>query len=256
MLTKLLPADVATAEATADPSEVFLYPEEESLIRNAVPKRRLEFGTVRWCARRAMDTLGLPPAPVVPGRRGAPQWAPSVVGSMTHCAGFRGVALARSAQFAAVGIDAETNTALPAGVLESIALPRELRWTRELARAVPEISWDRLLFSIKEAVYKTWFPLTGQELDFTDALVSIDAADETFRARLLPDPATLSTAGPHAFSGRWSAADGVLLSAIAVPAARPVAAGTRPAGADAPRVAAGAPQRRSAPRLCPAGSAC
>ncbi|WP_330261482.1 4'-phosphopantetheinyl transferase family protein [Streptomyces sp. NBC_00539] len=256
MLTKLLPAGVATAEATADPAEVFLYPEEENLIRNAVPKRRLEFATVRWCARRAMDSLGLPAAPVVPGRRGAPQWAPSVVGSMTHCAGFRGVALARSAQFAAVGIDAETNTALPAGVLESIALPRELRWTRELARAVPEISWDRLLFSIKEAVYKTWFPLTGQELDFTDALVSIDAAQETFRARLLPDPATLSTAGPHAFSGRWSAVDGVLLSAIAVPAARPVAAASRPLASGARPLAAGAPQRRSAPRFCPAGSAC
>lgn len=241
MLTKLLPATVATAEATADPADVFLYPEEESLIRSAVPKRRLEFGTVRWCARRAMESLGLPPAAVVPGHRGAPQWAPSVVGSMTHCAGFRGVALARSADFAAVGIDAETNTVLPEGVLESIALPRELRRTRELARAVPEIAWDRLLFSIKEAVYKTWFPLTGQELDFTDALVSIDATQETFHARLLPDPGSLSPAGPTSFSGRWSARDGVLLSAIAVPAARPVAAGAR--------------ERRSAPRAVHAGSA-
>ncbi|MFD2121840.1 4'-phosphopantetheinyl transferase superfamily protein [Streptomyces cirratus] len=166
------------------------------------------------------------------------------LGSRVHDT-LRGVPRGGPRPFGAVrggGIDAETNTALPDGVLESIALPRELRWNRELTRAAPEIAWDRLLFSIKEAVYKTWFPLTGQELDFTDAVVSIDAAEETFRARLLPDPETLSAAAPHAFSGRWSAADGVLLSAIAVPAARPVVAG--------------APQRRSAPRLCPAGSAC
>ncbi|MER6317275.1 4'-phosphopantetheinyl transferase superfamily protein [Streptomyces sp. NPDC001581] len=241
MLTKLLPANVATAEATTDPADVFLYPEEEHLIRNAVPKRRLEFGTVRWCARRAMGQLGLPPAPVVPGRRGVPQWAPSVVGSMTHCAGFRGVALARSAEFASVGVDAEPNAPMPEGVLDSIALPDELRLVRELGRAVPEVAWDRLLFSIKEAVYKTWFPLTGQELDFTDALVSVDPGQETFHARLLPDPSTLSPAGPTAFSGRWSAENGVLLSAIAVPAVR--------------LAAVGAPVRRSAPRICRAGSA-
>ncbi|MFG2985142.1 4'-phosphopantetheinyl transferase [Streptomyces sp. NPDC048258] len=243
MLTKLLPSDVATAESTVDPDGVFLFPEEELLISNAVPKRRAEFGTVRWCARRAMGTLGVPAAPVVPGRRGVPQWDASVVGSMTHCAGYRGVALARASEFAAVGIDAEPNAPLPDGVLESIALPQELRRTRELARAVPEVAWDRLLFSMKEAVYKTWFPLTGQELDFTDALVTVDAGQETFRARLLPDPGWLSPDGPTAFSGRWSADEGVLLSAIAVPAARP---------ADA----AGARTTRSAPPIHRAGSAC
>lgn len=233
MLTKLLPSNVATAEATADPAEVFLFPEEESLIRDAVAKRRLEFGTVRWCARRAMGALGVAPAPVLPGRRGVPQWAPSVVGSMTHCAGFRGVALARARDFLAVGIDAEPNAPLADGVLESIALPQELRRTRELAWSAPEIAWDRLLFSIKESVYKTWFPLTGQELDFTDALVSVDAAQETFHARLLPGPEGLSPAGPTVFSGRWSARDGVLLSAIAVPARRPA---PTPVHSDAPRL--------------------
>ncbi|MCI4084558.1 4'-phosphopantetheinyl transferase superfamily protein [Streptomyces sp. MMS21 TC-5] len=241
MLTKLLPANVATAEATIDPADVFLYPEEEHLIRNAVPKRRLEFGTVRWCARRAMEELGLPPAPVVPGRRGVPQWAPSIVGSMTHCAGFRGVALARSAEFASVGVDAEPNAPMPEGVLDSIALPRELDLIAGLERTAPGVAWDRLLFSIKEAVYKTWFPLTGQELDFTDALVSVDPGRGTFHARLLPDPETLSPAGPTAFDGRWSAERGVLLSAIAVPAAR--------------LAAVGAPVRGSAPRICRAGSA-
>ncbi|MFD7863402.1 4'-phosphopantetheinyl transferase [Streptomyces sp. NPDC057682] len=237
MLTKLLPSTVATAEATADPAEVFLFPEEEHLIRNAVPKRRLEFGTVRWCARRAMGSLGVAPAAVLPGRRGVPQWAPSVVGSMTHCAGFRGAALARGRDFLSVGIDAEPNAPLRAGVLESIALPQEVRRIRELAWAVPDIAWDRLLFSIKEAVYKTWFPLTGQELDFTDALVSVDAVQETFHARLVADPDTLSPAGPTSFSGRWAARDGVLVSAIAVPA----------------RVPAGA-AHDDAPRACVAGS--
>ncbi|WLQ35062.1 4'-phosphopantetheinyl transferase superfamily protein [Streptomyces castrisilvae] len=234
MLTKLLPSTVATAEATADPADVFLFPEEESLISNAVPKRRQEFGTVRWCARQAMGALGVAPAAVLPGRRGVPQWAPSVVGSMTHCAGYRGVALAHERDFVSVGIDAEPNAPLRPGVLESIALPQELHRVRELEWAVPGVAWDRLLFSIKEAVYKAWFPLTGQELTFTDALVGLDAAQETFHARLLPGRDELSPAGPTTFSGRWSARDGVLVSAIAVPAHRPAEA----AHSDAPRMCA------------------
>ncbi|MER5640630.1 4'-phosphopantetheinyl transferase superfamily protein [Kitasatospora sp. NPDC002227] len=231
MLADLLPAGVATAEALADPRSAVLYPEEEELIRDSVAKRREEFTTVRWCARRAMAELGLPPAPVLPGHRGAPRWAPSVVGSLTHCAGYRGAALARSAAYASIGIDAEPNQPLPEGILDSIALPAEGRWVRRLLAERPETRWDRLLFSLKEAVYKTWFPYVGRELDFGDALVTVDPDGGGFAAQiLLPAGARLAT-DPREFHGRWLAEGGLLLSAIALesttlPAAAPRGAGT------------------------------
>lgn len=185
MLADLLPAGVATAEALNDPQSAVLYPEEEELIRHSVAMRRAEFTTVRWCARRALAGLGLPPAPILPGHRGAPRWAPAVVGSLTHCAGFRGAALAHESQFASLGIDAEPNAPLPEGILDSIALPQEGRWVRRLLAERPEICWDRLLFSLKEAVYKTWFPYVGRELDFGDALISTDPDTGAFRAEIL-----------------------------------------------------------------------
>lgn len=221
MLAKLLPSDVATAEARHDPVGTMLYAQEEEQIRFSVEARRREFATVRWCARRAMTQLGLPPAPVVPGRRGAPQWAPSVVGSMTHCAGYRGAALARDEDYASIGIDAEPNGPLPDGILQSISLPQEARWVGQLMTARPGVHWDRLLFSLKEAVYKTWFPLTGRELDFGDALITVDPDQGTFHARILLGDSLRLVDDPQEFRGRWSAEGGVLLSAIALPALVP-----------------------------------
>jgi 4'-phosphopantetheinyl transferase EntD len=81
------------------------------------------------------------------------------------------------------------------------------------------MSWDRLLFCAKEAVYKAWFPLTGQWLGFAVADITIDATDGTFSARLLvPVPALDGAPLGDGFAGRWLASDDLLLTAIAVPA--------------------------------------
>jgi 4'-phosphopantetheinyl transferase EntD len=218
MIEKLLPPQVVAVDATADPVDVALFPEEEEQIRTAVEKRRREFTTARWCARRALAGLGLPPAPILPGTRGAPRWAPSVVGSITHCAGYRAAAVARDVDITAIGIDAEPNDNLPDGILESIALPQERAWVRQLLRSAPAVRWDRLLFSMKESVYKAWYPLTGRTLDFEDALITVDPLRHTFNARLLLDPSATRDGDPKEFNGQWSAVGGVLLTAIAVPA--------------------------------------
>ena len=47
MIEEILPAEVAAAEALADPPGVTLFPEEEAVIAKAVDKRRREFSTVR-----------------------------------------------------------------------------------------------------------------------------------------------------------------------------------------------------------------
>lgn len=190
-----------------------LFAKEEAALARAVEKRRREFATVRLCARRALVRLGVEPAPIVPGRRGVPQWPSGVVGSMTHCDGYRAAAVARAAEFLAIGIDAEPNQPLPPGVAEAVARPEEVAAVGDLTRAVPGVSFDRLLFCAKEAVFKACFPLSGREIDFTDALVSFDPAAHTFQATLL----TPTPPAPTVLSGSWTAARGLLLTAVAVP---------------------------------------
>jgi 4'-phosphopantetheinyl transferase EntD len=214
MIEEILAADVVGVEAFEDPPDFVLFPEEEALIAKAVDKRRREFATARGCARRALAALGVAPAPLLPGERGAPNWPPGIVGSITHCAGYRAVAVARARDVVTIGLDAEPDDVLPHGVLQAISLPGERERLRGLTAAVPGTCWDRLLFSAKEATYKAWFPLARRWLGFEDADITINAADGTFEARLLVAAPTVNGSPLSGFDGRWLARDGLLLTAI------------------------------------------
>lgn len=223
MIGELLPDSVVAVEVhgTDEPENTALYPEEEVLVARAVAKRRREFAVVRACARRAMEKLGVPPHPVLPGERGAPQWPAGLTGSMTHCDGYCAAALVRVADLASLGIDAEPHGPLPDGVLGAVSLPEERDRLQRLAATHPGIHWDRLLFSAKESVFKTWYPLTCLELDFCEAELTIDPSEGTFSARLLvPGPVV----GGHrldTFTGRWAAGNGLVVTVITVPATAP-----------------------------------
>ncbi|MGW6444337.1 4'-phosphopantetheinyl transferase family protein [Lentzea sp. NPDC055074] len=212
MLEQLFPATIAVAERFNDDEPVELFPEEEAQLGNAVPKRRFEFSTVRACAREAMRALDVAPAAILPGPKREPLWPEGVVGSLTHCAGYRAAALAMNTDFETIGIDAEPHKPAPDGVLGAIAIPAEIGRMAGLQAADPKICWDRLLFSAKESTYKAWFPLTRRWLGFEDADITLDP-DGTFHSRvLLPDtPIT-------GFDGRWLVQGDLLVTAIAVPA--------------------------------------
>jgi len=218
VLAELVPPSVVAVEAFDDDAPVELFPEERAIIARAVDKRRREFTTVRGCARQALARLGYEPVPILPGQRGAPGWPPGVVGSMTHCEGYRASALALARDVRTIGVDAEPDAPLPEGVLDAIALTEELAMLRELDERAPGVHWDRLLFSAKEAVYKAWFPLAVKWLDFSEARIAIDPEAGTFEAALLvPGPETPE--GPLVgFSGRWSSRRGLLLASIVVTA--------------------------------------
>jgi 4'-phosphopantetheinyl transferase EntD len=217
VIERLLPSEVAYVEAFGDLPDVKLFPEEETLIARAVGKRRREFTTARSCARSALAALGVAPMPILPGERGAPQWPPGFVGSITHCAGYRAAAVARSRDVLTIGVDAEPDGVLSDGILEAVSLPGERDRLRDLAAVAPNTCWDRLLFSAKESVYKAWFPLARRWLDFEDADIVINASDGTFAVQLLVDAPTISGFPLVSFGGRWLACDGLILTAVTVP---------------------------------------
>jgi 4'-phosphopantetheinyl transferase EntD len=206
LIATLVPAS-ASAEAFSDVPESTMFSDEAAAVAGAGAERRREFGTVRWCARKALRQLGVPAVPILPGEDRAPRWPVGVVGSMTHCAGYRAAVAARSGELRGIGIDAEPHAPLPAETLDFVLRDEERERLLTLAGAEPERHWDRVVFCAKEAVYKAWFPLTGQWLDFEDVSVSVDL-DGTFRARLL--------GGPQALDGRWTVDRGLILAATSL----------------------------------------
>ncbi|MFB7277930.1 4'-phosphopantetheinyl transferase [Streptomyces hydrogenans] len=216
MIHELLPSWVSAAEAFGDPPEARLHPAEEAVVARAVPSRRREFTTVRHCAARALAGIGVPYRPLLPGERGAPRWPDGVVGAMTHCRGYRAAVVARGAEGAALGVDAEPDEPLPRGVLAAVSLPRERDRIAGLASRRPGPHWDRLLFSAKETVYKAWFPLTGRPLDFSDAELWFDPWRGAFLAELLVPETSFGGRELRVLEGRWAARDGLLVTVLAL----------------------------------------
>jgi 4'-phosphopantetheinyl transferase EntD len=217
VIAEILPPSVIAEESFGDLPGTVLFEEEEAVIAKAVAKRRLEFTTARACARAALARLGLPAVPILPGAGGAPQWPAGVVGSITHCAGYRACAVARSSDVLAIGLDAEPNDKLPGRVLNVVSLAPERARIAELTAAEPGVCWDRLLFSAKESVYKAWFPLTGRWLGFEEAHVDFIPDGRTFRARLLVAGPVVNGQPLTQFTGRWAAGNGLIATAIAIP---------------------------------------
>ena len=105
-------------------------------------------------------------------------------------------------------------------MLELIALDEECVGLAELAAGMPGICWDQLLFSAKESVYKTWFPLARRWLGFESADILIDPLAGTFTARLLVQGPPLVNGSPLTLLNRRGLVhQGFLVTAVVVPAA-------------------------------------
>jgi len=217
LLTQVLPDVVATAETYSDPGNLVPLPEEEPLIARSVAKRRNEFITVRHCAREALGKLDVGPVPILKGDKGEPCWPDGIVGSLTHCEGFRGAVVTRATEVRSVGIDAEPHGVLPKGVLGAVALPAE---QDAVATLEGDLHWDRILFCAKEATYKAWFPLTHRWLGFEDAHITFEldssGSSGTFLSRILIDPVAESGPPLTELPGRFTVSNGLVLTAISL----------------------------------------
>jgi 4'-phosphopantetheinyl transferase EntD len=218
MMEVLVRPPIVAVEAFADRSDELVLAGEEDLIAGAVEVRRREFVTARRCAREALEKLGYPVGPIRTGLCREPRWPAGVVGSITHCAGYRAAAICQDMELASLGIDAEPHGPLPDGVLESVVVEGDQTLIACLARADPAICWDRLLFSAKESIYKAWYPLTHRWLGFEDVHLSIDSAAGAFTGHLRVPGRRQDGAAPLTeLHGRFLVSDGLVVTAVTVP---------------------------------------
>lgn len=209
----LLP-HAAVVEAVSHNVTERLGPAEAAAVAAAVPSRVAEFTTGRACAHEALRRLGVPAASIGRGGRGEPLWPAGVVGSITHCDGLRAAAVARRGEVTGVGIDAEPHLPLPVEVADLTLTPPERRRVAQLGAAVPDIAWDRVVFSLKEATYKLWYPLRREWLGFEEVDSAVHT-DGTFTVDL-PRPLPTPDGEVRVVRGRWAVTDGLLFTAAAL----------------------------------------
>jgi 4'-phosphopantetheinyl transferase EntD len=208
--------EAASAEMHADAAEPTMCRSEEACVAGAVAERRSEFAAVRCCAHDALRRIGVTGVPILRDPDRVPRWPAGVIGSMTHCEGYRAAAVARSDELGGIGIDAEPHGPLPAETLELVLRDEERAAQGTLADTEPIPHWDRIAFCAKEAVFKAWFPLTRRWLGFHDVSTAV-VTDGTFAARLLVRGVGVGDPELEGFTGRWVVDRGLVVAATSIP---------------------------------------
>ncbi len=156
--------------------ELALLHEEMASLSFSAIERRLASGAARRVARELMNSMGFAGLPILRSTFGAPVWPAGIVGSMAHDDRIAVAAVGLRRDLDAVGIDIEPATPLPPDMLELIATPQERRAIADNPLGA------KLLFAIKEAVYKAAYPLDQEFLDFHDIKVDLAGRLATTRA--------------------------------------------------------------------------
>lgn len=156
--------------------ELALLHEEMASLSSPPIERRRASGAARRIARELMNSMGFVDLPILRSTFGAPIWPTGVVGSMAHDHRIAVAAVGLQRDLDAVGIDIEPAVPLPLDMLELIATPGERR------AIANNLLGAKLLFAIKEAVYKAAYPLDHEFLDFRDIEVNLAGRLATTRA--------------------------------------------------------------------------
>lgn len=220
LFASLFPAGVVVEVAhEADAALALLSPAELACTGGMIPARVREFAQGRNAARRALASLGVPPTALVPAAGDRhPAWPRGVTGSISHTRGLCAAAATRVGLLVeggpvyTLGLDVEGAEPLEHSVARELCRPDELAALE--AGPAPAPGWPKLVFAMKEAAYKAWYPETRTTLAFEEMVVSA-RADGAFDARIVSGKARegLALRGRFSWSGEFVAAGALLLQA-------------------------------------------
>lgn len=151
----------------SDGDETALFPTEAVRHTFSVAVVRRRSGAARIAARALIRVMGESVVPIPNTADGMPIWPRGLVGSLAHDHTIAVAAIARSNEYASLGVDIEPDEPLPSHLVEIISTrsERDMYSKKQLER--------RDLFVLKEATYKASYPLFSQFLDFHDIEIDL-----------------------------------------------------------------------------------
>jgi len=163
--------------------------EARLLSPHACRKRAVNWTLGRIAASRALKQLGFEdPPPVLRGDAGEPLWPVGISGSITHRYPWSvAVAAEASSNALAVGIDLESLEGFEEDDMSNLICRKsELEWVREARDFKERLA---MLFSAKEALYKSLFPFLRRYVDFREVELAWSPGRSCFYALALPSDA-------------------------------------------------------------------
>lgn len=175
--------------------------------------RRSEFFSGRRCAHLAMVAAGYPNLPVLRAYDRSPIWPLTIVGSITHTSVLASVIIKKHhSRVMGLGIDLEDlsrdiRTNINSHILTSWEMSQ---WTDASAVVSREV---KIIFSIKEAIFKCFYPINEVYLGFHDAEIT-ELSDDRFQASLLKNPFSHPTQTPLLLQGKLAFFESHVLAAL------------------------------------------
>ncbi|MBF0431851.1 MAG: 4'-phosphopantetheinyl transferase superfamily protein [Fibrobacteria bacterium] len=199
---ELFPSEVILVLSQQSKNESVLLKDELSLVTGYSEKRLQEFSTGRWCARNALKQLGHKPVSILKNDKGAPIWPQGFAGSISHCKGMYGAAVANTRRYRSLGFDVEhlQTRSQEKAIVKYICTEKELERLCLLS-GKNLIKESRAIFSIKESFYKCLAPLVQKYFGFKYAQVQINWSREEFTLEIVKDITTEFISGMR-FNGK------------------------------------------------------
>ena len=198
ILEPLFPDGVRSVFSESAPANVDRYPEEDRFTGKMVERRLQEFQHGRHCARLALSMLGHPPGPIGRGEHREPLWPAGCIGSISHAGSHAAAAVAATDLFLGLGLDMEFADPIEDSLVASICRTEEID---RLDDGEGIGGRAKLLFSIKESIYKCLWPLTHEFVDFTE--IEVRLVDGTNQYEAIAHTAKCDAAPVDRLSGRY-----------------------------------------------------
>lgn len=151
--------------------ERHFLPAESASILTRESRARAASGAGRRIAHELLQRLECADMAIARGPLGNPIWPEGIVGSIAHDEEMAVAVAARSGAVGSAGVDVEPALPLPDDLRDVVTTSRD-----RLGGLEPGIT-GRILFAVKEAVYKASFPLNGRVLGFEDIAVDLEAGE-------------------------------------------------------------------------------
>lgn len=146
-----------------------MHPRERVLVHGVVDRVRRQTATGRLLLREVLHTMGVVPGPILRTTGGRPALPIGIVASLAHDDDVA-VCVAGAGINVALGVDVEPALPLPAEIVDDVVISAGDRTAVTVDGVVDPVR-ARLLFCVKEAVYKACFPLDEVFLEFADVTV-------------------------------------------------------------------------------------
>ncbi len=179
LLSGLLPDNTVIAMSLGAPADFELHPEEQSLTGSMAKKRLEDFKSSRYVASLALNQLGYENFPLLINQHRGPVWPRTVVGSLTHCDGIAFAVANYNSAVRSIGIDLEAYTTMAPNLYRMICSEQELTHLQQFEQ--PELM-AKVIFSVKESIYKCLNPLLNEWIDFKDVSIELDPQARKYRA--------------------------------------------------------------------------